>query len=68
MGFAGGASGKEPACNVGDIETPFQSLGKERPLEEGMTTHFSVLAWRIPLAEEPGRLQSGVAKSRTQLK
>ena len=40
-------------------------LGGERPLEEGMTTHFSILAWRIPLAEEPGRLQSGVAESDT---
>ena len=35
-----------------------QSLGWEDPLEEGMTTHFSVLAWRIPWTEEPGGLQS----------
>ena len=34
------------------------SLGQEDPLEEGMATHFSVLAWRIPWTEEPGRLQS----------
>ena len=35
-----------------------QSLSQEDPLEEGMATHSSVLAWRIPWTEEPGRLQS----------
>ena len=39
-------------------ETQVQSLGWEDPLEEGMATHFSILAWRIPWAEEPGGLQS----------
>ena len=34
------------------------SLGQEDPLEEGMTTHCSVLAWRIPWTEESGGLQS----------
>ena len=34
------------------------SLGQEDPLEEGMSTHSSILAWRIPGIEEPGRLQS----------
>ena len=34
------------------------SLGWEDPLEEGMATHSSILAWRIPWTEEPGRLQS----------
>ena len=34
------------------------SLGQEDPLEEGMATHSSILAWRIPWAEEPGELQS----------
>ena len=34
------------------------SLGQEDPLEEGMAIHSSVLAWRIPYTEEPGRLQS----------
>ena len=34
------------------------SLGWEDPLEEGMVTHSSVLAWRIPWTEEPGGLQS----------
>ena len=35
-----------------------QSLGQEDPLEKGMTTHSSILAWRIPWTEEPGGLQS----------
>ena len=34
------------------------SLGREDPLEEGMATHPSILAWRIPQTEEPGVLQS----------
>ena len=36
-------------------ETQVQSLGQEDPLEEEMTTHSSILAWRIPWTEEPGR-------------
>ena len=39
-------------------ETQVQSPGWEDPLEEGMETHFSILAWRIPWTEEPDRLQS----------
>ena len=39
-------------------ETWVQSLGWEDPLEEGMATHSSFLAWRIPWTEEPGGLQS----------
>ena len=39
-------------------ETKVQSLGQEDPLEKGMATHSSILAWRIPWIEEPGRLQS----------
>ena len=39
-------------------ETRVQSLGQEDPLEKGMATHFSILAWRIPWTEEPGGLQS----------
>ena len=35
-----------------------RSLGQEDPLEEGMTLHSSILAWRIPWTEEPGGLQS----------
>ena len=39
-------------------ETWVQSLGREDPLEKGMVTHSSTLAWRIPWTEEPGGLQS----------
>ena len=39
-------------------ETHIQSLGWEGPLEEGMATHTSILAWKIPWTEKPGRLQS----------
>ena len=37
-------------------ETQVHSLGWENPLEKGMTNHSSILAWRIPQIEEPGRL------------
>ena len=43
-------------------KTGDQSLGQEDPLEKGMTTHSSIVTWRIPWTEEPGRR---VAKSRT---
>ena len=39
-------------------ETWVRSLGQEDPLEEGMATHSSTLAWEIPWTEEPGGLQS----------
>ena len=39
-------------------ETQVQSLGWEDPLEKEMATHSSILVWRIPRTEEPGRLQS----------
>ena len=42
-----------------------ESLGKEDPLEEGMETHSSILAWEIPWTEEPGRLQSMGSQSQT---
>ena len=49
-------------------ETQVQSLDWEDPLEEGMATHSSSLAWKIPWMEEPSRLQShGVTKSWTRL-
>ena len=49
-------------------ETWVQSLGQEDPLEKGMATHSSVLAWRISWTEEPGGLQSmGLQKSWTRL-
>ena len=39
-------------------ETGDQPLGQEDPLEKEMATHSSILVWRIPWTEEPGRLQS----------
>ena len=50
-------------------ETSVQSLGQEDPLEKGMATHSSILAWEIPWTEEPGGLHiiQGIAKSQTQL-
>ena len=39
-------------------ETQVRSLGQEDPLEKGMATHSSILAWRTPWTEEPGGLQS----------
>ena len=49
-------------------ETLVQSLGWEDPLEVGMTTQFSILAWRIPWTEEPGELQSIKSQRQTRLK
>ena len=46
-------------------ETQVQSLGREDPLEKGMATHSSILAWRIPWTEEPGGLWSMESQSRT---
>ena len=59
-----------PSANAGDIRDMGQSLGQEDPLEKGMATHSSTLAWRIPWIEEPGELQGSqrVTKSQTQLK
>ena len=48
-------------------ETRVGSLGQEDPLEEGMATHSSIPAWRLPWTEEPGGLQSIGLQSRTRL-
>ena len=45
---------KNAPANEGDIETQVRSLGQDDRLEEGMTTHSSIVAWRIPWTEEPG--------------
>ena len=47
---------KNPPANAGSVRDA--RLIPEDPLEEGMATHSSVLAWRIPWTEEPGRLRS----------
>ena len=49
---------KNPPANAETKETWVQSLGQEDPLEEGMATHSSILAWRIPWTEELDGLQS----------
>ena len=61
MGFPGSSVGKKSTCNAGDtgdmgLFDPWRMW--EDPLEEGMATHSSVLAWRIPWTEEPGGLPS----------
>ena len=50
--------GKNLPANARDIRDAVLSLGREDPLEEGMATHSSVLAWRIPWTEDPGGPQS----------
>ena len=60
-GFPQWLSGKESACNAGDAGDVGSITGwgsGEDPLEEGMATHSSILAWKIPWTEEPGRLLS----------
>ena len=46
-------------------ETWVQLLGQEDPLEKGVATHSSILAWEIPWTEEPGGLQSMGSQSQT---
>ena len=58
VGFPTGSVVKNPPAMQELQETWVQSLGWKDPLEEGMATHSSLLAWRIPWTEEPGRLQS----------
>ena len=48
LGFPSGSDGKETACKAGD-------LGQENPCKKRIVTHSSILAWRIPWAEEPAR-------------
>ena len=57
-GFPGGSAVKNPPAMQEMQETWVPSLGGEDSLEEGMATHSSILAWRIPWTEKPGRLQS----------
>ena len=67
--FRGSSDGKESAC-VSDQgsesrEIKVQSLGQKDPLEKGMATHSSILAWRIPWTEEPRGLWFMGSKSQT---
>ena len=55
LGFSGGSESK----TLPTMQDPWvRSLGWEDPLEKGMATHSSILAWRIPWTEEPVRLQT----------
>ena len=54
-GFPVYSSGNESACNAGDLDS---IPAWEDPLEKDVATYSSILAWRIPCTEEPGRLQS----------
>ena len=57
-GFPAGSAVKNLPAKREPQEICVQSLGQEDPLEEGTATHSSILAWRIPLIEEPSGLQS----------
>ena len=48
---------KNPPAKAGDIRTTGSTPGSGRSTEEGMATHSSILAWRIPQTKEPGGLQ-----------
>ena len=54
LGLPCTSDSKESTCNAGDAGS---ILGWEDPLEEGIATHSSILAWRIPWTEDPARLQ-----------
>ena len=58
LDFLGGSVVKNLPANAGDMGEEGLILGQENPLEEGMATHSSILAWRIPWTEKPGELQS----------
>ena len=55
MGFPGDSEGKASACNAVDLGL---ISGSKDPLEKEKATHSGTLAWKIPLTEKPGRLQS----------
>ena len=65
------AQGKNLPTNVGDAQDvglmPGLGSNLTDPLEKGIATHFSILAWKIPWTEEPGGLQSMELQSQTRL-
>ena len=58
MGLPGGSAVKNLSAMQEPQKMWVRSLGQKDALEEGMATHSSILAWRIPWTEESGRLQS----------
>ena len=66
MGIPGGSVAKNPPARGADKEKRIQSLSGEDPLEKEVATLSSILPWKDPWTEEPGRLQSmGAQKSDT---
>ena len=67
-GFPGGSVVKNLLANTRDAGDASSTQGSERSMEEEMATHSSILAWKMPQTEEPGRLQSkGSQESDTRL-
>ena len=64
-GFQGALVVKNPPADAGEVRDEGSIPGWKAPLEEGMATHSSILAWRIPWTEEAGRLQSMGSQSDT---
>jgi len=60
LGFPSGSAVKKPPAMQKMQEMQVPSLGWADPLEEGVTTHSSIFAWRIPCAREPGGYFHGV--------
>ena len=67
IGFPGGIVVKNLPAKQEIQETQVRSLVWEDPLEKGMATHSTILAWRIPWSEKPGRLQSMGLQSQIQV-
>ena len=65
--FPGGSAIKNPPATQEMQEIWAQSLGGEEPLERGMATHSSILAWRVPWTEQPGRLQGHKESDMTEV-
>ena len=64
LGFSGGSDNKESSCQC--KRPRFDPWFGKISLEEEMTTHSSILAWRIPWTEEPGGLQSTGSQSQIE--
>ena len=58
---------KNPPADAGDIEDTGLVPGREDPLEEGMGTYSSILAWRIPWTEQPGGHSAGHDRAMTMV-
>ena len=67
VGFPGALVVKNPPTNAGTVRDLGSISGLARSPEEGMATHPSILAWRIPWTEEPGGVQAVGSQSRTRL-